>query len=234
MLVMGVAVALALVEYGSAAAVTKVAQTRVVAAAAKKQETKAQKLAKALKACKKDKSKSKRKACEKAAKNKYKTQPNKTGTGTTGTGTTGAATTGAATTGAATTGAATTGAATTGAATTGAATTGTTTGGETPAQELARAARVNLMPTAGAIEQGRTLFAQDCSGCHGAKGEGQSGDDFVAYAVLPRAQTLHGVIEQLIEPDGGMPTFDSLPFEVKEQLGAFVCVVLTGKCEEAH
>ena len=72
MLVVGVAVALALVEYGSAGAITRGAQTHGVAVAAKKQETKKQKLAKALKACKKDKSKSKRKKCETAAKKKYK------------------------------------------------------------------------------------------------------------------------------------------------------------------
>ena len=58
-------------------------------------QTKAQKLAKALKACKKDKSKSKRKACEKKADKLYGKQPKTehhatettTGTGT-GTGTT--------------------------------------------------------------------------------------------------------------------------------------------------
>ncbi len=228
MLAVGVAVALALTEYGSAGALAPA--TRVVSAAAKKKETKAQKLAKALRACKKDRPKSKRKACEKKAGKLYGAKKpsggkprSKTGTGTTGTGTGTTATTGTGATEGATTGTGTGIVPTTGATTAG-----------NMAEELEKARHVSQMPTAGAIEQGRALFAQDCSGCHGPKGEGQSGDDFVAYANLPRAQSVTGVIEQLIEPDGGMPTFGALPFEQKEEIGDYLCVVLTAKCGEAH
>ena len=52
---------------------------------------------------------------------------------------------------------------------------------------------------------------------------------------LPRAQSVTGVIEQLVEPLGGMPSFDEqLTFEQKEQLGDYVCVKLSGSqiCQE--
>jgi mono/diheme cytochrome c family protein len=242
MLVVRVVVALALVEYCSAPAATPAAQTRAVAPAAKKR---AQKLARALRACKQDKSKSKRRACEEKARKLYGARkhsgrnvpsganaPSRTGTGSTGAGAKTTATTGTGTTEGA--GGATEGA---GASTGTGMGTGTTTGATTRGnvtEELEKARHAPQMPTPGAIEHGRALFAQDCAGCHGTKGEGQSGDDFVAYANLPRAQSVTGVIEQLIEPDGGMPTFDALPFEQKEEIGDYVCVVLTAKCEEAH
>ena len=55
------------------------------------------------------------------------------------------------------------------------------------------------------------------------------------YTALPRAQTVTGVIDQLIEPDGGMPNYDKeITFEHKEALGDYICVELVHKCEEAH
>lgn len=49
------------------------------------------------------------------------------------------------------------------------------------------------------------------------------------------AQSVAGIIEQLVEPDGGMLNFDKeIAFEQKEELGDYLCVVLTAKCEEAH
>jgi mono/diheme cytochrome c family protein len=248
-LVVGVAVAVAVVEYGSAAAVTQGPQSRAVATVAKKtqkkKETKAQKLAKALKACKKNKSKAKRKACETAAKKKYKThtpppheEHTTTTTGTTGTttATTGTTTATTTTTG---TGTTTTGTGTTttgtGTTTTGTGTTTTGTGGNV-AEELAKAKTATETPTSGMVLQGKTAYLADtCQGCHGMNGEGGDGDGDIPFASLTRAQTVTGVIEQLIEPVGGMPNFDKeIPYEQKELLGDYVCVVFSKKCEEAH
>ena len=64
-------------------------------------------------------------------------------------------------------------------------------------------------------------------------GQGESGDDFAPYAGLPRAQSVKGVIEQLIEPIGGMVSYDAgLEFVKKEQAGDYICVTLTKKCTE--
>ena len=110
--------------YANTAAVTAAAKRPP--AQAQKKLTRAQKLAKALKACKKDKGKAKRKACEKKARKRVRQDRSNTQTHaapTTGTGhdrhRDDAATTGTITTGPVTTGA-------TGTATTGTATTGTT------------------------------------------------------------------------------------------------------------
>jgi mono/diheme cytochrome c family protein len=278
--VAGVAILAALWAYGNTANETAAARTSSPRAEAQKKLTRGQQLLKALKACKKKKPKSKRRACESAALKKYKSTSTKTltrtvtvtapttttagaattgtpttgtaspgattvGTTTTGAATTGAATTGAATTGAATTGAATTGAATTGAATTGAATTGAattgTTGGEPPERtekekiaELKLAAAASNEPTAESVNTGDSIFvSQNCSACHGVAGHGENGGPDLAAPELTRSQSVGGVMEQLIEPIGGMPSFDSkLTIQEKEQLGAFVCVVITVKCKE--
>ncbi len=216
----------------------------VIPAAAAKTQTKAQKLAKALKACKKDKSKSKRKACEKKADKLYGKQPKTehhatettTGTGT-GTGTT--AGTGTTTTTGTTTGTgATTGTGTaTGTGTgTGA---GTTTGGtETPPQELEKAKSVGKMPGPTELANGKTLFTTQCSGCHGPNGEGVA-DEGPNLHEVARAQSITGVIEQLIQPINelayAMPNFDqTLTFSEKQSVADYVAVEITKVAEAAH
>ena len=202
--VMGMAVVLALLEYGSVGAVYGAARSPAIAA---KTETKAQKLKK----CKKQKSKSKRKACEKkvrAGRSQVTTMTTGTGTAiTTGTGT--AMTTGtvATTTGTGITGMTTTG----GPGTTTGATTGTTTGTKEQKElkelkelEMSQSAKQNLLDASN-IAAGASVFEISCAVCHGKNGGGESGDNYVAYTSLPRAQTVAGVIDQLIEPDLGMP-----------------------------
>ena len=79
-LVAGVAVLVAVLAYAGTAAVsgavTRPARTGAHAqAVSAKAQTKQQKLAKALKACKKDKSKAQRKKCESSARKKYGSKP---------------------------------------------------------------------------------------------------------------------------------------------------------------
>lgn len=106
------------------------------------------------------------------------------------------------------------------------------TGGAATAEELAKATTVSETPPASKTTAGHALFEQVCAGCHGATGEGNEGDRFVPFSALPRAQSVTGVIEQLIEPSGLMPDFGGgLSFADKEELGDFICVEITRKCE---
>jgi mono/diheme cytochrome c family protein len=199
---------------------------------AAKKETRAEKLAKALKACKKETPKSKRKKrvavtgrmpqtqrqCEALAKKKYQKktvhpeEPTTTGTGT---GTTTGTTTG--------TGTGTTTGTTTGTAT--GTTTGTTTGG-------------TQKPTRAEVEKGKPLFNETCTTCHGMMGQGTAlappyGPE------LPRSESQKGVVEQLTNPLNTkgcmcMPNYNSkYSTTEKEAIGAYVAVELTRK-ETAH
>jgi mono/diheme cytochrome c family protein len=212
----------------------------------------AQTLAKALKQCRKDRSGSRRKACEIAARKKYASKNHgkklqrkvskgtEAGGGTTGSGGRTATGTGVgATTGTPTTGTgigATTGAgATTGTgATTGA--TGTATTGparieeetKRKAEELQKAKEASNTPAAALVSAGRPLFSDHCVSCHGPLGNSK-----INFRELPLAQSVGGVMEQLIEPIGGMPNFDAaFTIQEKEDLGAYVCVALSKKCQE--
>ncbi len=103
-------------------------------------------------------------------------------------------------------------------------------------KELERAHRASDLPSSTLVAGGKTLFALQCDICHGAKGEGTG---FAAPLTAPsstRAQSVAGVMEELINPvGGGMPNFShALSPEDKEELGAYVCVDITMKCEEAH
>jgi mono/diheme cytochrome c family protein len=185
----------------------------------KKKESRGQKLAKALKACKKQKSKAKRKACEKAAHKKYnpvkkpkhekepeeeKTTGTGTGTGTTtGTGATTTTGTGATTT--------------TG---TGATTTTGTTG--------------TTKPTTAEVAQGKTLFETTCKSCHGMDGKGVTGIAPAYGPELPRSESIMGVVEQLTNPINEkpvkMPNYNSMYSTAeKEALGAYIAVEFTHK-----
>jgi mono/diheme cytochrome c family protein len=212
----------------SAAAVLAYASTGAVTAAVPRINGHAQKLtraerAKALKHCKKAKSKRQRNACERKAHEPAGPETHE-GTGQE------AATT------------------TTGAPATTTAT-GTTTG--TPGAEAAarsqypspavapniladlqKARTVSQAPTAAQVAAGKVVFEMNCQVCHGPAGGGEVGDNNVPYTYLPRAQSVTGVVEQLVEPLGGAPEFEDLSFEQKEQAADYVCVELTKKCGE--
>jgi hypothetical protein len=200
--IIGVGVALAVLVYGGAAGAgmrgptaTSAADATVVpiGVTANKSLTRAQKLAKALKACKKETPKSKRKSCEKKARKHNKSKP-KPKHETTETG---------------------------------------KTPSETPQQELARAKTVSTSPPAASVTAGKSLFASNCEGCHGPTGEGtNTGPNLHS---MPRAQSIAGVIEQLIAPEGAMPPFDSaLTFAEKEEAADYVAVDITHVATESH
>ena len=103
---------------------------------------------------------------------------------------------------------------------------GTTTGfTPIPAQELEKAKTVSEKPGASEIAAGKALFAsQSCEGCHGETGNGESGDGFASFLTLPRAQSVTGVIEQLVEPIGGMPEYDRQLTLKKRNASGATCV----------
>ena len=222
-LIVGLTLAPAVLAYGEGTGAAGPASHASAAAHATKTAeklAKAQKLRRALAACKKDGSKAQRKSCEAQAKrrdgakhSKKTTKPAETSTGTHATEPThetqeaggGGGTKGGGTTAAA-----------------------AAAGGNEP-EELQHAATVGAPTTAG-VEAGRKLFAEQCAGCHGTTGMG--GDGGPNLNVMPRAHSVTGVIEQLIKPEGPMPSFDrGLSFQEKEQLGDFVTVEITHAAE---
>lgn len=107
----------------------------------------------------------------------------------------------------------------------------------TASEELAMAATVSETPSPAAVKAGESLFEPTCAGCHGPTGEGNEGDGYVPFRALPRAQSVKGVIEDLVKPEGSFvgPNFDSsFSFAEKEALGDFICVELTKKCQAAN
>lgn len=197
---LGLGVALAVLEYGSATGSTSGVAPHIAATAAAfesaapragetrakaKKLTKAQKLAKALKACRRKKPKSKRKACEVKAKKLYgkREAPNKVPREE-------------------------------------------TKPTESLEQEKTHAKTVSTTPTSASVTAGKTIFTDNCASCHGPLGNGTAAGPNLH--VMPRAQSVTGVIEQLIEPEGGMPDFDKvLSFAQKEQAADYVTVEIT-------
>lgn len=211
-LIVGVTLAPGALAYGAGTGTATPASQRSAAAhAAKTTEglAKAQELMKALAACKKDSAKAKRKSCETKAKRLYDA---KHGKKTTKPGETTEAkheTRGAGA------------GANKGDGTTAGA--GATAGNE--AEELQKAAAVGP-PTPARVEAGKKLFAEQCAGCHGTTGMG--GDGGPNLNAMPRAHSVAGVIEQLVQPEGPMPSFEEgLSFEEKEALGDFVAAEIT-------
>jgi mono/diheme cytochrome c family protein len=218
-LIVGLTLGPAVLAYGAGTGTaTPTWQGPAAAQAAKSAKglTHTQKLRKALAACKKETSKARRKSCETQAKRlygaKHSKKAPKPGEPIAGTPETqpkgtkkGGGTTGA----------------------------GTTAGGPATgakeAEELQKAANVGA-PTPAGVEAGKKRFAEDCAGCHGTAGTG--GDGGPNLNEMPRAHSVTGVIEQLIQPIGPMPSFDSaLTFQQKEQLADFVTVEITHAAE---
>ena len=211
------------------------------AAWAEKKETKAEKLSKALKACKRDQLKSKRRACEARAKQLYGLHTpisKKRGASKKSLPTSEGEQVGAPAEGGAEE--------PTSPRRVGSAPCMGAHGrlcGEEPgtptvpeAEELERARQASNMPTSTLVGAGQKIFAATCAACHGLKDEGTPAGPALNQPSLTRAQSVEGVMEQLINPvGGGMPNFRSeLSLGEKEELGAYVCVDLTMKCVEAH
>ena len=89
------------------------------------------------------------------------------------------------------------------------------------------------------MEQGKALFTETCTSCHGMKGEGVTGLAPAYGPELPRSESQKGVVEQLTNPlnEKGckcMTNYNSkYSASEKEALGAYVAVELTHK-ETAH
>lgn len=103
------------------------------------------------------------------------------------------------------------------------------------AAELERAHSASNMPSAELVAKGQGLFASSCASCHGMNGrEGTNLAETCACAqpIFTLAQSVGGVMQELIEPaQGTMPDFDkNFTLEEKEALGAYVCVDVTDAC----
>jgi quinohemoprotein ethanol dehydrogenase len=79
---------------------------------------------------------------------------------------------------------------------------------------------------AAAVVAGKTLFASNCSVCHGLAGTGGNGGPNLNNE--PRAKSVSGVIEQLTNPLGAMPSFkEQLSAKEKEEVADYVTAEIT-------
>jgi quinohemoprotein ethanol dehydrogenase len=75
---------------------------------------------------------------------------------------------------------------------------------------------------------GKSVFAENCSVCHGATGMGGNGGPDLT--TQPKAKNLNGSIEQVTEGGGGMPAFaELLSTKEIEDVAAYVVEVINGK-----
>ena len=75
-------------------------------------------------------------------------------------------------------------------------------------KERERADYASERPSSTLVAAGNSLFAEQCAACHGSKGEGTSFAAPLTASSSTRAQSVAGVMEQLINPvGGGMPNF---------------------------
>jgi mono/diheme cytochrome c family protein len=79
----------------------------------------------------------------------------------------------------------------------------------------------------GDAEAGATVFADNCSVCHGSTGHGGNGGPDLR--TMPKAKTEAGAIEQVTEGGGGMPPFGgTLSEEEIQNVAAFVVQKVVG------
>lgn len=79
----------------------------------------------------------------------------------------------------------------------------------------------------GSPELGAAVFAENCSTCHGATGEGGNGGPDLK--TMPLAQTEEGAIQQVTNGGGGMPAFGGVLSEEEiENVAAYVAQEITG------
>jgi len=75
---------------------------------------------------------------------------------------------------------------------------------------------------------GQSVFAENCSVCHGTSGHGGNGGPDLT--TQPKAKTLNGSIEQVTEGGGGMPAFaELLSTKEIEDVAAYVVETINGK-----
>jgi quinohemoprotein ethanol dehydrogenase len=75
---------------------------------------------------------------------------------------------------------------------------------------------------------GQSVFAENCSVCHGTSGHGGNGGPDLT--TQPKAKTLNGAIEQVTEGGGGMPAFaELLSTKEIEDVAAYVVETINGK-----
>ena len=75
---------------------------------------------------------------------------------------------------------------------------------------------------------GQSVFAENCSICHGATGMGGNGGPDLT--TQPKAKSLNGSIEQVTEGGGGMPAFaELLSTKEIEDVAAYVVETINGK-----
>jgi mono/diheme cytochrome c family protein len=81
--------------------------------------------------------------------------------------------------------------------------------------------------TGGDPEAGATVFAENCSVCHGEDGHGGAGGPDLR--TMPKAKTEEGAIEQVTDGGGGMPPFGGvLDEEEIQNVAAFVVQDVVG------
>jgi mono/diheme cytochrome c family protein len=79
----------------------------------------------------------------------------------------------------------------------------------------------------GDAEAGKTVFAEQCSVCHGSHGHGGNGGPDLT--TMPLAQTEEGAIEQVTNGGGGMPAFEgTLSEEEIANVAAYVSSEIAG------
>jgi PQQ-dependent dehydrogenase (methanol/ethanol family) len=77
-----------------------------------------------------------------------------------------------------------------------------------------------------AVAAGKSIFADSCSVCHGIAGTGGNGGPNLNNE--PRAKSVSGVIEQLTNPLGAMPSFkEQLSAKEQEEVAAYVTTEIT-------
>jgi len=80
----------------------------------------------------------------------------------------------------------------------------------------------------GNAELGAAVFAENCSTCHGATGNGGNGGPDLT--TMPLAQTEEGAIQQVTNGGGGMPPFGGVLSEEEiENVAAYVVHEIVGK-----
>jgi cytochrome c5 len=83
-------------------------------------------------------------------------------------------------------------------------------------------------PTGGSAAAGKSIFQSNCATCHGADGKGGNGGPDLTSE--PLAQTTAGVIKQVTNGGGGMPSFKGQFTSAQlANLAAYVVHTIVGK-----
>jgi mono/diheme cytochrome c family protein len=100
-------------------------------------------------------------------------------------------------------------------------------GGEKETEEPEGGAAEGATTGGGDAEAGASVFAENCSVCHGSDGHGGNGGPDLR--TMPKAKTEEGAVEQVTEGGGGMPPFGgTLSEEEIQNVAAFVVQKVVG------